>query len=456
MSQNSTMDLTKGAPMRQLLMFSLPLVAGTLFQQLYSFVDTMMVGRLLGEQPLAAVGSTHSLGFLVLGFVHGCCIGFGIPLAQAVGGKNHTEFRRFFWNGCWLCGALALVMTLLTVSMTHPLLQMIRTPADIFGDAAIYIRIAFWGIPAGIVYNFCAGALRASGDSHHPTLFLLISSFLNIALDYLLIAVIPMGVAGAALATVLSQLVSALLNLGWLFCKTDLLHNSEGLRGISGTHMRELCRVGLPMGFEYSVSAIGAVILQGSINALGTAAIAGQTAGDKIRQMFTLPMESVGMGMATYAGQNDGAKNYARIRQGIRAGLAIQWIYCAAAWAVIFVGKGAFTSLVLGSTADAAAAFSVQYLGIISCLFCFHGALMIFRNTLQGMGYSLHAVLSGVGELVGRAVCGLAAVRTGSFVGICLASPAAWALALAYCSVMTVLFLRKRTRQAAQTVGAAK
>ena len=265
-----------------------------------------------------------------------------------------------------------------------------------------------------------------------------------------------MGVAGAALATVLSQLVSALLNLGWLFCKTDLLHNSEGLRGISGTHMRELCRVGLPMGFEYSVSAIGAVILQGSINALGTAAIAGQTAGDKIRQMFTLPMESVGMGMATYAGQNDGAKNYARIRQGIRAGLAIQWLYCAAAWAVIFVGKGAFTGLVLGSTADAASAFSVQYLGIISCLFCFHGALMILRNTLQGMGYSLHAVLSGVGELVGRAVCGWAAVKTGSFVGICLASPAAWALALVYCSVMTVLFLRKRTRQAAQTVGNAQ
>ena len=163
--------------------------------------------------------------------------------------------------------------------------------------------------------------------------------------------------------------------------------------------------------------------------------------------MFTLPMESVGMGMATFVGQNEGARRYDRIRQGIRDGLIIQWIYCAAAWVVLFFGKTAFTQMVLGQASDQAAALSVEYLSVISCLFCFHGSLMILRNTLQGMGYSLHAVLSGVGELIGRAVCGWAAVSSSSFLGICLANPAAWALALAYCTGMTIHFLKQRQTQ---------
>lgn len=449
MSAQNTMDLTTGRPLKQLLLFSLPLVAGTLFQQLYSFADTVMVGRFIGEQALAAVGTTYSLHFLTLGFVQGACVGFGIPLAQAVGAKDSTDFKRYFWNGVWLCTVLGVVFTSLTFLFAQPLLRMINTPDEIMAQATAYIRIIFLGIPASLLYNFCSGALRAAGDSRRPTLFLLFSSFLNIALDYLLIAVFPLGVAGAALATVASQLVSGLLNLGWMLFKTDLLAECTGLRGFSLRHAATLCRIGLPMGFEYSVSAIGAVILQGAINALGTAAIAGQTAGEKIRQMFTLPMESVGMGMATYVGQNEGARRYDRITQGIRAGLTIQWTYCAAAWVVIFFGKTAFTQLVLGDASAEASALSVQYLAVISCLFCFHGALMILRNTLQGMGYSIHAVLSGVGELAGRAVCSWAAMRTASFVGICLANPAAWALALLYCSLMVAHYLRQRLDKAA-------
>lgn len=447
MSRNSTMDLTTGHPLKQLLFFSLPLVAGTLFQQLYSFADTVMVGRFLGESALAAVGTTYSLHFLTLGFVLGACAGFGIPLAQAVGAKDCDEFRRYFWNGVWLCCLLGVAFTALTYAFAVPMLRLIHTPEEILPQAASYIRIIFLGIPSSILYNFCAGALRAAGDSRRPTLFLLVSSFLNIVLDYLLLAVFPLGVVGAALATVVSQLVSGLLNLYWLACKTDLLQSCAGLRGFSRRHAAALCRVGLPMGFEYSVSAIGAVLLQSSINALGTAAIAGQTAGDKIRQMFTLPMESVGMGIATFVGQNEGARRYDRIRQGIRDGLIIQWIYCAAAWVVLFFGKTAFTQMVLGEASDQAAVLSVEYLTVISCLFCFHGALMILRNTLQGMGYSLHAVLSGVGELIGRAVCGWAAVSSSSFLGICLANPAAWALALAYCTGMTIHFLKQRQTQ---------
>ena len=451
MAKSAAMDLTRGTPIRQILLFSLPLVMGTLFQQLYSFVDTVMVGRLIGDQALAAVGTTYSLNFLTLGFVQGSCVGFGIPLAQAVGAKEPKEFKRCFWNGSWLCVALGVVMTVLTWLLAEPLLRMIHTPEDILADAVGYIRVIFLGIPATILYNFCAGALRAAGDSQRPTWFLLGTSCLNIVLDYVFIAVIPMGVEGAALATVLSQMVSGLLNLGWMVFRTDLLNDCSGLRGISGSHMARLCRVGFPMGFEYSVSAIGAVVMQSAINALGTVAIAGQTTGEKIRQMFTLPMESVGMGMATYAGQNDGAKRYDRIKEGIRAGLTIQALYCAAAWVVIFFGKGFFTQIVLGTDAGESAALSVKYLGIISCLFLVHGSLMIMRNTLQGMGYSIHAVLSGVGELLGRALGGWLAVAVFGFTGICFANPLAWGFALVYCSVLVFYYLRKRIC-AAQTV----
>lgn len=308
-----------------------------------------MVGRFIGEDALAAVGTTYSLNFLTLGFVQGTCVGFGIPLAQSKGAKDGVEFKRYFWNGVWLCGILGAVMTVLTFLFAQPLLRLINTPEDILMDATRYIQVIFLGKPATILYNYCAGALRSAGDSQRPTYFLLATSLLNILLDYVFIVPIP--------------------------------------------------------------------------------------------------MESVGMGMATYAGQNDGAKRYDRIKEGIRAGLTIQLSYCVAAWLVIFFGKDVFTQIVLGPNAGEAAALSVQYLGIISTLFCIHGSLMIMRNTLQGMGYSLHAVLSGAGELLGRALGGWLAVNYFGFVGICFANPFAWGFALVYCSILVFHFLRKRMHQ---------
>lgn len=440
------MDLTQGRPITQILLFSLPLVLGTLFQQLYSFVDTIMVGRLISTNALAAVGAAYSLNFLTLGFIQGACVGFGIPLAQSVGAKDEKEFKRFYWNAAWICILLAVIMTIVTTLAVKPLLLVVHTPEDIFEQAVTYVRIIFLGIPAAILYNFSSSALRAVGDSKHPFYFLVFSSLLNIALDYLLIVPIPMGVAGAALATVVSQFVSGLLNLFWLIFKTDFLKESDGLRKISGRHMKRLCIVGFPMGFEYSISAIGAVIMQSAINSLGSVAVAGQTAGEKIRQMFTLPMESVGMGMATYVGQNDGAKRYDRIKRGIGSGLVIQWTYCIVVWVIIFFGKRAFSTLVLGTEAVAETALSVQYLTHMSALFFIHGALMIMRNTLQGMGYSTHAVLSGVGELIGRSVGGMMATAWFGFIGICYANPLAWGLALIYCSIMVTHFLKKRLK----------
>ena len=445
--KSGTTDLTVGKPLFQILRFALPLVLGTLFQQLYSFADTVIVGRCLGTDALGAVGTTYSLNFLILGFVQGACVGFGIPVAETFGAKDKGGLRKYLFNGALLCVVLSVVFTLFTTLMAGPLLQLIHTPEELYADAVLYIRIIFLGIPATVLYNYASSVLRAMGDSQHPFYFLLAASVLNIGLDYLLIVSMGMGVDGAALATVLSQLLSGGLCAFWFFTRTAKQEELT-FRGpsslLSAGHCKRLAYIGFPMGFEYSVSAIGAVIMQDAINLLGSTAVAAQTAGEKIRQMFTLPMESVGMAMATYVGQNHGAHRTDRIQQGIKDGCTIQLTYCVAAWVVIFFVKPYAVGLVLGDADPAVTAGAIQYLAIMSMLFCFHGLLMIFRNTLQGLGYSVQAIISGVGELIGRSLGGLLAVKTGlGYVGICLSNPFAWGLAMLYCMFMVRRMLKR-------------
>lgn len=445
--KSGTTDLTVGKPLFQILRFALPLVLGTLFQQLYSFADTVIVGRCLGTDALGAVGTTYSLNFLILGFVQGACVGFGIPVAETFGAKDQGGLRKYLFNGALLCVVLSVVFTISTTLMAGPLLQLIHTPEELYADAVLYIRIIFLGIPATVLYNYASSVLRAMGDSQHPFYFLLAASVLNIGLDYLLIVPMGMGVDGAALATVLSQLLSGGLCAFWFFTRTAKQEELtfRGQRSLlSAGHCKRLAYIGFPMGFEYSVSAIGAVIMQDAINLLGSTAVAAQTAGEKIRQMFTLPMESVGMAMATYVGQNHGAHRTDRIKQGIKDGCTIQLTYCVAAWVVIFFVKPYAVGLVLGDADPAVTAGAIQYLAIMSMLFCFHGLLMIFRNTLQGLGYSVQAIISGVGELIGRSLGGLLAVKTGlGYVGICLSNPFAWGLAMLYCMFMVRRVLKR-------------
>ena len=445
--KSGTTDLTVGKPLFQILRFALPLVLGTLFQQLYSFADTVIVGRCLGTDALGAVGTTYSLNFLILGFVQGACVGFGIPVAETFGAKDKGGLRKYLFNGALLCVVLSVVFTIFTTLMAGPLLQLIHTPEELYADAVLYIRIIFLGIPATVLYNYASSVLRAMGDSQHPFYFLLAASVLNIGLDYLLIVSMGMGVDGAALATVLSQLLSGGLCAFWFFTRTakqeELTFRGQSSL-LSAGHCKRLAYIGFPMGFEYSVSAIGAVIMQDAINLLGSTAVAAQTAGEKIRQMFTLPMESVGMAMATYVGQNHGAHRTDRIKQGIKDGCTIQLTYCVAAWVVIFFVKPYAVGLVLGDADPAVTAGAIQYLAIMSLLFCFHGLLMIFRNTLQGLGYSVQAIISGVGELIGRSLGGLLAVKTGlGYVGICLSNPFAWGLAMLYCMFMVRRVLKR-------------
>ena len=451
MSKKQTLDMTQGNPLPLLVRFAVPLILGSLFQQLYSFVDTAIVGRCISAEALTAVGVTGSLNFLVLGFTMGSAMGFCIPISQAVGSGNKDEVSRNFWNGLYLSVAIGLLISVGVSFFTRPLLAMMKTPTELLGMATEYLTIILAGQITTVLYNYLSGVLRAFGDSKRPFWFLVISSFINVVLDFVLILVIPMGVAGAAVATVISQAISVILCVWWLAKKVDVIQTAnasgESLMKISRAHMKQICVIGLPLGLEYSVCSIGNVVLQSSINTLGTVVAAAQVCGEKIRAIATLPMESMGMAVATYAGQNFGAKRMDRIKSGIKAGLIIQAVYCVAAWAILFILKKPAVYLLLGEVSSAEALASVKYLSIITTLFIFHGSLMVFRNTVQGMGFGASALASSVMEIIGRSAAGLLAVHFNSFLLICVSAPMAWALACICCVGLCAYYIPKKSKE---------
>jgi len=451
MAKNQTLDMTQGKPLPLLVRFAVPLILGSIFQQLYSFMDTAIVGRCISAEALTAVGITASLNFLIFGFSMGCAMGFAIPIAQSVGAGEADDISRGFWNGLYLSIGIGLAVSLTLCIFVRPLLVLMNTPAELLDMASSYLRIILLGQVTAVLYNYLSGVLRAFGDSKRPFLFLLISSCTNVALDLMLILVIPMGVAGAAIATVISQSLSVALCAWWLLGRMDVIQkqNADGekLTALSVSHMKKGCNVGVPLGLEYSVCSIGNVVLQSSINTLGSVVAAAQICGERIRTIATMPMENVGMAMATYVAQNYGARRMDRIRSGIKAGLSIQILYCAVSWLVLLFLKKPLVYLLLGTLESSEAVASVEYLSIITTLFVFHGSLMIFRNTVQGMGFSASTLASAAMEIIGRSAAGLLAVRFGSFLLICVSAPMAWTLACFCCIGLCAYYIQRETRK---------
>lgn len=439
--------MTTGNPLSLLIKFSIPLVLGSIFQQLYSFVDTAIVGRCISVQALSAVGVTGALNFLVLGLTMGCAMGFGIPISQSVGANNKDDVNRYFWNGLYLCLGIGLVISISAGLFVQPLLEMMKTPPELLDMAVDYLQIIFFGQITTVLYNYFAAVLRAFGDSQRPFYFLLVSSCINVALDFFFILVIPLGVRGAALATVISQGVSVVLSVWWLFKKMSVIYQLDeqgnSYLALSQKHMKTACIIGVPLGLEYSVTSIGNVVLQSSINSMGAVVAAAQICGERIRAIATMPMENVGMAIATYVGQNYGAKRLDRIKDGVKAGMTINVVYCVIAWAVLFILKKPLVYLLLGDVTSIEAVKSVEYLTVITTLFVFHGSLMVFRNTVQGMGYSASALAASVMEIIGRSGAGILAVYFNSFFIICVSSPAAWILAMLMCIILYIYYMKK-------------
>jgi putative MATE family efflux protein len=424
-----TKDMTSGSPAKLIFGFAIPMFLGLLFQQFYSMVDTLIVGKFLGVNPLAGVGSTTSLNFMVLGFCMGVCNGFAIPVAQMFGAREEGRLRRYVTNGAWLCIVFSVVMTLVVVAVCRPVLVLMQTPEEIFEYAYVYIVIVFWGIPCTFLYNILAAIIRSLGDSKTPVVFLAVSSGINIVLDLVFVLAFDMGVEGPAIATVLAQGISGIVCLWYMYRKFPVLHASREEWRPELSYMGKLCYIGVPMGLQYSVTAIGTLVLQAAVNGLGAAVVAGVTAGQKINAFIQCPLEALGQTMAPYAGQNMGAEKYDRIGKGLKSAVGMGFVVSVLCFVLaIFFGKQ-LTTLFVDASETTIISYSYQFLLYCTGGYCLLTLVNTVRFTIQGMGFSVFAILSGIMEMIARILAATVVVQMIGFAGTCLAHPMAWLFA---------------------------
>ena len=448
-----TRDLTKGSPMRNILGFAVPIFLGLLLQQVYNLADTVIVGRFVGADALGGVGSTNSLNFLVLGSCIGLCMGFGIPAANAFGAGDYARLRRYVANSVYVCAALGAAIMAVVLIFCRPILSSMHTTAETYDYAYGYIYWIFWGIPFVMLYNMTSAVIRAVGDSKSPVLFLAIAAGINVALDLAFILILRMGVEGAAIATDLSQGISGALCLIYLRRKLPILRMQPGDRAFSWRIAGHLVENGLPMALQYAITAIGSILLQSAVNALGTVYVNAAALSGKLYQMLACPYDALGTTMATYAGQNTGAGQPARIRRGLGAAMLISAV-CSAGF---FLAARYFTpqmcALFLSDPQPGVVALAQQQLLAFALASFLLAGVNVYRFALQGIGYSYLAIISGVIEMLARALAALAVVPALGFTGVCLASPAAWVFAdcfLVPACYLCLGRLKKRLQEAAR------
>lgn len=419
-------DMTKGTPWKLILSFSIPLLIGNIFQQLYSMVDTIIVGRFVSVEALAAVGSTGSMSFLILGFVMGITSGFSVITAQRFGANDEAGVRRSVAMSMELCIIATVLLTIIAVLGAKPMLHLMNTPANIFEDASIYITIIYAGLFASVYYNMVSSISRALGDSKTPLYFLLVSSILNVILDLLFIVSFQMGASGAAIATVISQFVSAVLCTIYMAKRYTILKLKKEDFRFDWLFACSHLNIGLPMAFQFSVTAVGIMVLQSALNAFGSTAIAAYTAASKVEMLVTQPFATLGVTMATYCGQNKGANDFQRIHKGMTSCVVMCMVACVIASLINIMGGHAFTQLFMSEADPDVFQYSQQYLTTIAVFYPALGLLYIYRNGLQGMGESLVPMLGGVVEFIARLVVCLWLPSMLGYTAICMASPAAW------------------------------
>lgn len=428
MASETTKKLTEGSPLKLILGFSIPMLAGLLFQQMYSLVDTIIVGQTLGDSALAAVGSTGSINFLINGGCIGICSGFAIPVAQRFGAESYDSMRKFVGNSIVLSVIIAAIITTIVSVFCYGILQVMNTPADIIELAYDYIFIIFLGIPVTFLYNLTAGIMRSLGDSKTPTYFLIMAAAINIVLDIVFIIGFKMSVDGPAYATVLSQLIAGLSCLFYMKKKFPILHLSKSDLKLGKHHTQVLLAMGIPFGLQYSVTAIGSVILQTAVNGLGTIAVASMTAGAKVSIFVVCPFDALGGTMATYAGQNVGAKNIPRVKKGVWTAQLLGTIYAVFILIVLFF-SGRYILRLFTST-DTVIEQAMMFLLANAVTYTLLAAVNIFRFAIQGMGYSTFAIYSGVMEMIARILVAFTFVPMIGYAGAIWASPVAWLFAV--------------------------
>ena len=438
-------EMTEGRIFPQLFYFTLPLLMGNLLQQTYSLVDAAIVGKFLGIDSLAAVGASSSVVFLILGFCNGCCGGFGIPVAQKFGARDYSTMRRCVVVSLQLAALMSVVLAVVTGILCDDILRLMRTPENIFDEAYAYLLITFIGIPCTFFYNLLSSIIRALGDSKTPFWFLLLAAVLNIVLDLFCILVLDWGVAGASIATVFSQGLSAVLCYLYMMRRFGILRTVPEERRFSRPIARTLLNIGVPMGLQFSITAIGSIMLQSANNALGTACVAAFTAAMRIKMFFMCPFESLGIAMATFAGQNYGAGRPERIVQGVKSASLMALAYWAFTFCVLMWGARELALLFVDAAETEILDDTALFLHISVSFFPVLGLLCILRYTIQGAGFTNLAMLSGVSEMIARILVSVFAVPAFGYIAVCCGDATAWVFADAFL-IPAFIYVYKRIK----------
>ena len=429
MSSNNINDMTVGSPMRAIFKFAVPLILGYILQQMYLIIDTVIVGRWIGVNALAAVGASTSIMFLIMGFCNGSCAGFAIPVAQAFGAKDYQKMRTYVSNSYRIAATFAVVITLLSCIFCKKILHLVNTPLEVFDDAYIFLMLQFAAIPFTIAYNLLAGQIRALGNSKQPFYFLIAASVVNIILDVILILGIGLGVEGAGIATLLSQAFSVGLCVWFIQKKMQILIPQGEERYYDNKKISILLNNGVPMGLQFSITGIGVIMLQSANNALGITCVAAFIAAMRIKYLFTCVFENIGVAMATYCGQNLGAKKMERISQGVRAAIKMMIIFFVFSFIVITPFADDMMTLFVDKGEAEVVTYAAQFMRIACNFYPCLGLLTIFRYSIQGLGYSNLSMMSGVMEMIARCGVSLWLVPAFAWTGVCYGDPVAWVMA---------------------------
>ena len=437
--------MTEGKTFQLILRFALPLLIGNLLQQTYNIIDAAIVGQVLGADALASVGASSSVQFLVLGFCMGTCCGFGVPIAQKFGAGDSKEMRNCIFHAMVLTGIFAVVITTICALLCPQILHLLSTPDRIFKGAYHYLLILFLGIPFTLLYNLLASILRAVGDSKTPFLLLAFSTVLNIFLDLFCIMILKWGCAGAAAATITAQAVSGILCFVYIRKKIPVLRLSKENIRLRPDGIKKMLLMGIPMGLQYSITAIGSMVMQSANNGLGSVYVSGFTAGMRIKQFLMCPFDAIATAVSVFCGQNLGAGKVDRIKQGIRDGVLTGATYGLCAGLVLIFAGRTLSMLFISANAGNVLDASAKYLRCMGFFFWSLGILNVCRMTVQGLGYSGRAVFSGLTEMVARIVVSLVFVPMYGFTAICFADQTAWVSACFYIVPTCVWCIRKIT-----------
>lgn len=418
--------MTHGNPMKLILHFTIPLLMGNLFQQMYNLVDSVIVGRVLGIKALASVGASSSITFLILGFVMGTCSGFAIPVAQSFGAKRESDMRKYLFNSMVLVVILAVALTTVTSLLCRTILNWMGTPADIIQGAYEYLIVIFLGIPFTFLYNILSGVIRSLGDSRTPFLFLAISTILNVIGDLFFILHLHMGIMGAGLATILAQAISGILCLIYMRYHFKILKMQTEDKKMDWYRMKKLVGIGIPMGLQFSITAVGSIMLQSAINGLGSVAVAAYTAAIKIKQVTMCPYDALANAIATFGAQNLGAGKIERIKTGLKDTIIVGILYSIFAGVILNLYGGTIATLFVDKSNMEILAKTQQYLGTIGIFYFVLCLLNVLRCTVQGLGYSGSAFFSGVCEMIARTAMAVFVIPVYGYTAACFTDPAAW------------------------------